>query len=157
MLRAARAADVVRHPCHICTGTGTRLTPATSAPGLGSPVPHRRRDWAHPCHIGAGTRLAPCHIGAGTRLAPCHIGAGTRLASAAQLPPDANRVPLDVFIVDHFIHVFGLPKLAGKAYGDLMWNLIQARPRADTPGLYAHCAPAAYPFGLVEHHRGHPD
>ena len=37
MLRAARAADVVRHPCHICTGTGTRLTPATSAPGLGSP------------------------------------------------------------------------------------------------------------------------
>ena len=25
-------------PCHICTGTG--LTPATSAPGLGSPVPH---------------------------------------------------------------------------------------------------------------------
>jgi hypothetical protein len=43
-----------------------------------------------------------------------------------KLPPDSNRVPLDVFIVDYFIHVFGLPKLAGKAYGDLMWNLIQA-------------------------------
>jgi hypothetical protein len=25
------------HPCHVCTGT--RLTPATSAPGLGSPLP----------------------------------------------------------------------------------------------------------------------
>ena len=27
----------------VCTGTG--LTPATSAPGLGSPLPHLRRDW----------------------------------------------------------------------------------------------------------------
>ena len=35
---------MIRHhdPCHICTGTG--LTPATSAPGLGSPLPHLRRD-----------------------------------------------------------------------------------------------------------------
>jgi hypothetical protein len=31
---------------HIRTGTG--LTAATSAPGLGSPLPHLRRDWAHP-------------------------------------------------------------------------------------------------------------
>jgi hypothetical protein len=30
------------HPCHICTGAG--LTPATSAPGLSSPLPHLRRD-----------------------------------------------------------------------------------------------------------------
>ena len=29
--------------------------PATSAPGLGSPVPHLHRDWAHPCHICVGT------------------------------------------------------------------------------------------------------
>jgi hypothetical protein len=27
-------------PCHICTGAG--LAPATSAPGLGSPLPHLR-------------------------------------------------------------------------------------------------------------------
>ncbi len=27
----------------------------TSAPGLGSPRPHLRRDWAHPAHICAGT------------------------------------------------------------------------------------------------------
>ena len=30
------------HACHICTRTG--LTPATSAPGLGSPLPHLHRD-----------------------------------------------------------------------------------------------------------------
>ena len=34
---------------HICTGTG--LTPATTAPGPGSPLllPHLHRDWARPC------------------------------------------------------------------------------------------------------------
>ena len=42
---------------HFCIGT--RATPATSAPGLGSPRPHLRRDWAHPCHICAGTGLTP--------------------------------------------------------------------------------------------------
>ncbi len=30
------------HPRHICTGTG--LTAATSAPGLGSPLPHLYHD-----------------------------------------------------------------------------------------------------------------
>ena len=45
------AASLVPHlhrdstrPCHICTGT--RLTPATSAPGLGSPLPHLHQDSA---------------------------------------------------------------------------------------------------------------
>jgi hypothetical protein len=41
------------HHCHICIGTGlnpatsaseTGRTPATSAPGLGSPLPHLHRD-----------------------------------------------------------------------------------------------------------------
>ncbi len=62
------------HPAHICAGsaldinTGTGLTRATSAPGLGSPpgasapglgspVPHLHRDWAHPGHICTGTGL----------------------------------------------------------------------------------------------------
>ena len=40
------------HLLHICAGT--RLTHPTSAPGLGSPLPHLHRDWAHPCHICAG-------------------------------------------------------------------------------------------------------
>ncbi len=32
-------------PAHICTGVGPPLS--TSAPGLGSPLPHLHRDWAH--------------------------------------------------------------------------------------------------------------
>ena len=36
--------------------TGTDCSPA---PGLGSPLPHRHRDWARPCHIGTGTGLTP--------------------------------------------------------------------------------------------------
>ena len=42
------------HPCHICTGTG--LIPATSAPGLGSPLPRLHRDWARPSYVCTGTR-----------------------------------------------------------------------------------------------------
>ena len=49
-------ARVGRIRCHIRARTG--LTPATSAPGLGPPLPHLRRDWAHPCHIGTATGLA---------------------------------------------------------------------------------------------------
>jgi hypothetical protein len=54
-----------RRPCgHTGCRTGcgrccTGLAPATSAPGLGSPLPHLRRDWAHPSHIRAGTGLTP--------------------------------------------------------------------------------------------------
>jgi hypothetical protein len=33
-------------------------TPATSAPGLGPPLPHLHRDWACPHHICAGTGLS---------------------------------------------------------------------------------------------------
>jgi hypothetical protein len=40
-------------------GCPMHCTPPTSAPGLGSPRPHRRRDWAHPTHICAGTGFAP--------------------------------------------------------------------------------------------------
>ncbi len=39
----------------ICAGTGPIR--AASAPGLGPSVPHLRRDWAHPSHIGTGTGL----------------------------------------------------------------------------------------------------
>ncbi len=54
-------------PCHnyaaSCDGTG--LTPATSAPGPGSPrrgachSPHLRRDRAHPCYIRDAAGVAP--------------------------------------------------------------------------------------------------
>jgi hypothetical protein len=54
-------------PSHL---TETGLTPATSAPGLGSPLPHLQRDWgstlprlsrgwAYPCHICIRTALIP--------------------------------------------------------------------------------------------------
>jgi hypothetical protein len=43
---ASEAGTKWAHPTHICAGTG--LTPPTSVPGLGSPRPHLRRDWAHP-------------------------------------------------------------------------------------------------------------
>ena len=38
---------------HICTRT--QLSPATSAPGLGSSLQHLHQDSAHPCHICAGS------------------------------------------------------------------------------------------------------
>ena len=41
--------------CHI--GTATGLAPAPSAPGLGSPLPHLLRDWAHPITSAPGLRL----------------------------------------------------------------------------------------------------
>jgi hypothetical protein len=68
------------HAYHICTGTG--LTPATSAPGLGSRLPHLHRDWAHPCHIFIGTGLTACRPHAGRMCAgasvPVHIGQASR-------------------------------------------------------------------------------
>ncbi len=59
------------HPRHICAETG--LTPATSAPGLGSPPPHLRRDWAHPCHICTGTGFTPATSAPGLAHCPMPI------------------------------------------------------------------------------------
>ncbi len=42
-----------------CAFAGTGPTPATSAPGLGSPLPRLHLDWAHPCHICTGNGLTP--------------------------------------------------------------------------------------------------
>jgi hypothetical protein len=50
-------------PGHICTGTG--LTAATSASGLGSPLPHLHRDSARRCHICTATRLTSSETGGG--------------------------------------------------------------------------------------------
>jgi hypothetical protein len=82
-------------PCHICAGT--ELTAATSAPGLGSPLPHLhrdrahplphlRRDWAHPLPHLRRDGAHRCHICAGTGLTPCHICAGTELTAATFAP-----------------------------------------------------------------------
>ena len=67
--RCARPADILRRPPRIAH-TLTRAHPATSAPGLGSPLPHPHRDWARPCHIRTRTCTGPpaeaalCRIGA---------------------------------------------------------------------------------------------
>jgi hypothetical protein len=52
--------DWAHPPAHICTGTG--LTPATSAPGLGSP-----------CHICAETGLTPLHLHRDSGKPPLYI------------------------------------------------------------------------------------
>jgi hypothetical protein len=52
---------------------------ATSAPGLGSPLPHLRRGWARPCHICAGTGPTPVHICAGTGLTPSTSAPGLQV------------------------------------------------------------------------------
>ena len=53
VLRRAVGAQPRRERCR-CAAARTR---AASAPGLGPSVPHLRRDWAHPSHIGTGTGL----------------------------------------------------------------------------------------------------
>jgi hypothetical protein len=62
----------------ICSATwshGRRwesIGPRLSAPGLGPPLPHLHRDWAHPCHICTGTGFTPATSEcAGTATNPC--------------------------------------------------------------------------------------
>jgi hypothetical protein len=91
---------------HICTGTSPRLTPAASAPGLRSSIPYMPRDWAHPCHVRAGTCSSlpylfqdwahPATSALGLRSSiphmprdwapPRHICAGTGLPPATSAP-----------------------------------------------------------------------
>jgi hypothetical protein len=87
---------------------------ATSAPNLGSPLPHLHRDWAHRCHIGTGTGLsaATSAPGLGSPLPHlhrdwahppphlhrdwahrCHIGTGTRLTAATSAPGLGSPLP----------------------------------------------------------------
>jgi hypothetical protein len=89
--------DCPSSPCGPLAAVRTGLNPPTSAPRLGSPLPHLHRDWAHPGHIRTGTGLTPptsaprlgsplphlhrdwahhCHICTGTGLAPARSAAG---------------------------------------------------------------------------------
>ena len=44
-----------------------QLRPATSAPGLRSPLPHLHRDWAYGCHICTRTALIAATSAPGLR------------------------------------------------------------------------------------------
>jgi hypothetical protein len=70
-LRAAHRHRDSAHLHHTGIRAGTRLGPATSALGLGSPLPHLRWDWAHPHHIDTGTRLIPATSALGLEVAWC--------------------------------------------------------------------------------------
>ena len=60
--------------------------PPTSAPGLGSSLPHLHRDWARPSHICTRTGLTPAtYICTGTRLTPATSAPG--LGSPLPHPP----------------------------------------------------------------------
>jgi hypothetical protein len=96
--------------CRNCMATGP--APATSAPGLesplphlsrdwGSPLPNLHRDWAHPCRICTGTWARPPTSAPGLGSPhphlhrdwahPTHICTGTGLAAAT--PPTRIRQP----------------------------------------------------------------
>jgi hypothetical protein len=76
----ATSAPGLGPPRHICIGTG--LTPAASALGLASPLPHLHRDSAHPCHICTGTRPTGHTIATACRAA--RIGDGGRAERGAR-------------------------------------------------------------------------
>ena len=100
-----RRTPSVTAPCHI--GAGTGLIQATSAPGQGSPPPHRRRDralsspqplrrrdWAHPCHICSGTGLAPpASARTGTGLACCSCCHNSNRGPARAVPAASEPRP----------------------------------------------------------------
>jgi hypothetical protein len=94
----------------------TAVRPATSAPGLRSPLPHLRRDCAQRFHICAGTGLTPaaaaprlltgltlphlhrdwahpCRICNGTGLAPVHICTRTGLGAPTSAPGLGSALP----------------------------------------------------------------
>jgi hypothetical protein len=73
--RAAVGTRILLEPPRTRAARQDEQTPAASAPGLGSPLLHLRRDWAHCCHICTGlcTPAASCLICTGTGLPPCRI------------------------------------------------------------------------------------
>jgi hypothetical protein len=91
-------------PSSACLRRELGSPPATSAPGpwahpcrcpgLNSPLPHLRRDWAHPLlHLQPGLGLTPAHICTGTLGTPCKPAPGAGLTpdhicSGTGLTPD---------------------------------------------------------------------
>jgi hypothetical protein len=131
--------------CHICAGTG--LTPATSAPGLGSPLPRRHRDWAHPSHVCTGTALTPATSapGLGSPLANLHRDLGATHAC------EGDKASRSVW---HALHTL---VVCSDAAG--VWIASSARPTTTSaPGLapLPHCALGLRPKSRRRCGRGKP-
>ena len=71
---------------------GDGFAPA-SAPGLGSPLPHLRRDWAHPLPHLHRDRARPLPHLHRDWARPCHICAGTGLTRATSAPGLGSALP----------------------------------------------------------------
>jgi hypothetical protein len=87
-LTPAASAPRLGSPRHIYTGTG--LTPAASATGLGSPLSHPHWDRAHPCYVctrvGARVCVAGCdQVGAALFPAPVHCARSDRRCGAGPI------------------------------------------------------------------------
>jgi hypothetical protein len=80
---------------------------ATSAPGMGSPLPRLHQDWAHPCHICAATGLAPSHICTGTGLTAAT--SAPRLRTWASASPSTWQHCSDKCMLQAAWHGTGLP------------------------------------------------
>jgi hypothetical protein len=91
--------------CDTNASTSACTCEPTSALGLGSPLPHLRRDWAHPCHICAGTGLTPATSAPGLGLAPLPTSA-PRLGS----PPPTSAPGLPRTVLPRLLH----PSRAGR-------------------------------------------
>jgi hypothetical protein len=138
----------------ICAGTG--LTPPTSAPGLGAPLPrlhrdwahprpHLRRDWAHPlphlhrdwAHPLHRDWAHPAHICTGTGLTPAHIckglGCRTRPLSAGD---GAMRTPV---VFEYERDIAERPRLTLSGTG--------LAPATSAPGLGSPAATSAPALG----------
>ncbi len=88
-----------------------QLRPATSAPGLRSPLPHLRRDCAHPCHICTGTGLTPATSAPGLRspFAPTVRTAAQRLECDVLHRPCAGALALQLDLLSWRARALGEP------------------------------------------------
>ena len=123
--------------------TSTRLIAPTSTPGLGSPLPHLRRDPAHHCDVFAGICLIPttahcCHHCTGLGHS-CDICSVTRLAAATFAPRLGSPLPHLHLDWAHCHTCTGAGLAAGTSLpglGSLLPHMCQTRPNA---GLITQC------------------
>jgi hypothetical protein len=113
--------------CHMCSchiGNKAGLTPATSACGLGPPLPRLHQDWAHPSHVSGCTKTGPT---------PATSASGTlRFAQVKTISECVNpKLAVCDLDPDHELFTLVLVLSAATSFGMLAWKLA--------------CAPASAP------------